>query len=99
MARERVVDVYVPVIAPSGSGFGGVGAIFAVAGGAILVAVGLAVAVSCADFGDGPSQTVTTTRGTCAPFCTPQPGVIHRPVCEPFCVPAARQDTSGEGQR
>ncbi|MBB5918955.1 hypothetical protein BJY24_007888 [Nocardia transvalensis] len=45
MARERVVDVYIPVIAPSASGLGGVGAIFAVAAGVVVVAVLVMVAV------------------------------------------------------
>lgn len=68
MARERVVDVYVPVIAPSGGGFGGVGAIFAGVAAAVLFAV-LVLLVVVAVFPSPRHEPTGIRPGTCEPFC------------------------------
>ncbi|WP_159850515.1 hypothetical protein [Nocardia sp. CY41] len=70
MARERVVDVLIPVVPDSGGNSNGIGVVGAMAGlfGAVVVFAGITcVAVSCTDF--GPGSTIPTGNG-CAPFCT-----------------------------
>lgn len=79
MARERVVDVVIPVVPDSGGN--GIGVVAAMAGLFALVVVFAAIVcgvVSCIDF--GPGSTIPTGGG-CAPFCTttatPVPGVTR----------------------
>lgn len=71
MARERVVDVWVPV-GSGGSGFlGGVGAMaalfIAVVVVALLVLLAVMVAFPSRDYSPTPS---TRTPGPCEPFCS-----------------------------
>ncbi|MBF6548879.1 hypothetical protein [Nocardia brasiliensis] len=71
MARERVVDVIVPIVPPSeagGSSLGVVAAMFTLFGLIVLVAVGACVVVSTTDFGPGP---VIPSGPGCYPFCPP----------------------------
>lgn len=71
MARDRIVDVYVPIdTAPvdPATGDGGVGVagpIAAAFGGVVGFAALLCVAVSCTDFGESE---IPAGPG-CAPFC------------------------------
>ncbi|MGK8506373.1 hypothetical protein [Nocardia asiatica] len=79
MARERVVDVVIPVVPDSGSsGIGVVGAMAAMFSAAVVFAVVVCAVVSCTDF--GPGSTIPPGGG-CAPFCTatatPGPGVAR----------------------
>ncbi|BDT96964.1 hypothetical protein IFM12275_69400 (plasmid) [Nocardia sputorum] len=68
MARERVVDVVIPVVPDSGgNGIGVVGAMAGLFGAAVVFAGITCVVVSCTDF--GPGSTIPTGNG-CAPFCT-----------------------------
>jgi hypothetical protein len=62
MTRQRVAPLYLPVVYGGG---GGVGAMFAVIGGAVLVAVLAAIAVAVAY----PSPTYQPVTD-CAPFCS-----------------------------
>ncbi|WP_280266565.1 hypothetical protein [Nocardia wallacei] len=85
MARERVVDVYVPVVAVSGGGLGGVGAIFAVVVAAVAVAV-LAMFVVALAFPSHRHTPDPATRqpGTCAPFCPVSSSAGAPPAQFPF---------------
>ncbi|MGY2025921.1 hypothetical protein [Nocardia gipuzkoensis] len=79
MARERVVDVVIPVVPDAGgNGIGVVGAMAAMFAAAVAFALVVCVVVSCTDF--GPGSTIPTGGG-CAPFCTatatPVPGVTR----------------------
>ncbi|MEU5763984.1 hypothetical protein [Nocardia sp. NPDC047648] len=79
MARERVVDVVIPVVPESGGiGIGVVGAMAAMFAAVVVLAAITCVVVSCTDF--GPGSTIPTGNG-CAPFCTatatPDPGVTR----------------------
>ncbi|WP_280393444.1 hypothetical protein [Nocardia wallacei] len=80
MARERVVDVYVPVIAPAASGLGGVGAIFALAGGAVVVAVLVMVAVALTH----PEPQHRYYDRQCEPFCSVSTAAPVPPAEFPF---------------
>ncbi|WP_280336087.1 hypothetical protein [Nocardia wallacei] len=80
MARERVVDVYVPVVAPSAAGFGGVGAIFAVAGGVVVVAVLVMVVVVLTH----PAPQHRYYDRPCEPFCPVTTAVRVPPAEFPF---------------
>lgn len=66
MTRERVIDVYIPVVpAGSGGGIGAVGAIFAAIGAVVVFAVLVCIAVAVAF----PAPRHTPTTG-CEPFCS-----------------------------
>jgi hypothetical protein len=60
--REQIVEVPVVVAVPS------VGPVALLFGAGVLVAVLVAIVVSCAHFGPGPSV-VPPAPGDCAPFC------------------------------
>jgi hypothetical protein len=67
MTRNRYIDVYVPMGTGSdgGSGVGVIGAMAALFGGVVGIAVVACVAVSCADFGNGAQ----IPASDCTPFC------------------------------
>ncbi|WP_040713284.1 hypothetical protein [Nocardia takedensis] len=67
MARERVIDVYVPVGGGIAGGVGVMGALFAAA---VLVALAALVAVVLLFPSHEPStQSPTRVIGSCEPFC------------------------------
>ncbi|MFB7837796.1 hypothetical protein ACWIGW_45440 [Nocardia brasiliensis] len=79
MARERVVDVIVPIVPSSdagGSGLGVVAAMIAAFLAVVAFAVVACVVVSSADF--GPGSVVPSGPG-CDPFC-PAASTVPGPV-------------------
>lgn len=65
MARERVVDVYIPVV-PSSAGVGGVGPMIVVP----LLVVGFAVLVAVLVTVTHPNPHHTYYERSCDPFCS-----------------------------
>ncbi|MEV0048481.1 hypothetical protein AB0H60_34135 [Nocardia rhamnosiphila] len=67
MARDRFIDVYIPVGPGSdaGRGVGVVGTMAGLFAGVVGFAICVCVAVSCADFGDGGQ----IPASDCTPFC------------------------------
>ncbi|MEV6562929.1 hypothetical protein AB0M22_44930 [Nocardia sp. NPDC051756] len=69
MARDRVVDVVVPIVPSTEAGGSGLGVVAAMIGAflaVVAIAIVVCVVVSTADF--GPGSTVPSGPG-CAPFC------------------------------
>lgn len=67
MARERVVDVYIPVVPPAGGGgLGGVGVILGAIGVVVVFAALVCIGVERAY--PAPKH-IPVPQGQCAPFC------------------------------